>query len=509
MKKLLTLIFVAVAAFGCSYDDDALWSKVNDHEERLTQVEEFLRNASENGLLIADIEEGGEGWKITMSNGQELDIKQLFTAVDTGSDDQIGFTLQDGSTIYVKRLNFTDPDGAFFLNEGSSHGTVVWFDGDFNEYRDVYQKVNGGRNPGQYLQDMFIADGKIYLLCQQKGEESVKGDGQLLVCDAKTMKLLQAYNGLDFGHGAEGKPQHIVVAGNKAFIQYATDDAVNGWEYYGEGASGIRVFDLSSGTLKTSDIEGTYGPFGYGTEEIPTGGALKARMLYSRGKIIACLAKGVVFIDPVSETVTRTIEFTGGVKDIVKGADGNLYIAVTGDFDQPLDPMDYFASIPEGSKIYKYSQAGDELSYLALEGSEADNYEGIFNTSTAAANIGMCADFNSPYIYFNANTGMMGMGYVARYDYSRSTESAAINMEYVLPQRGNSIYGYLGVHPTHKHLFVPVNVNWTISRMAVYNVAMPSTPEKIFDTYQRYNTYTASPSGIYFTYSFSDEYFAK
>lgn len=380
----------------------------------------------------------------------------------------------------VKLIDYSDPDGIFLLNEGNmsiQDGTVLWYDGDLTEYRDIYQEANAGRNPGNVLQDMFIADGKAYFVCQNGNSKG--GDGELLVCDARTMVLEKAYNNLNFDRypGQNGNPQHIVVAGGKAFIQYVDRST--------ESNSGIRVFDLSAETLSSNDIAGTYGEFG-------TAGALKARMLYSKGMVIAGLAKAVVFIDPVTETVAKRIEFTGGVKDIVKGADGNLYIAVTGDFTTPqgfTDPS------PEGSRIYAYTQSGDFISSTTLAGI-------AFSTSTAYPNIGMSASFTEPYLYFNPDTDMMSSDFTSRFDYSTGT----LVTKYVQPQKYSYVYGYTGAHPTNGTLLIAGNPNWSWTRLTVYDVSEADAPAMIWDTNRDYRNYTASPAGIYFTYSFSDEY---
>lgn len=383
----------------------------------------------------------------------------------------------------IRMIDYTDPDGVFLLNEGNSFsqdGTIIWYDGDLTEFRSIYEEANSQKTPGNTLQDMFISDGKIYLVCQNGN--SMGGDGKLLICDARTMVLQKAYNSLDFERHEThpGCPQHIVVANNKVFIQYVDNGLENN--------SGIRVFDLATETLSTTDITGTYGAFG-------TVGALKAKMLYSRGQIIAGLAKAVVFIDPATEAITKRIDFTGGVKDIVKGADGNLYIAVSGDFETP---QGFYDPSPEGSRIYAYTQSGEKLSETPVNGVQ-------FNTSTAYPNIGMSASFREPYLYFNADKDMMASDYTSRFDYTTKTTVP----KYVTPQNYSYVYGYTGAHPTRSLLFVAGNPNYQWTRMTVYDTTQPDSPAKVWDSNRDYRNFTASPAGVYFSYSFSNEYLAK
>ncbi|MCD8071988.1 MAG: DUF5074 domain-containing protein, partial [Alistipes sp.] len=446
---------------------------------------------SMKNIEYAEILSSPEGWKASISQG---DGYITVTAAGQGGKEEGVVTLvgldHNGNTVMaahrVSIPDYSDPMGTFMLNEGNSYsqnGTIIWYDGSLNEYRDVYQNSNGGRSLGNVLQDMFIADGRAYLVCQNG--DQMGGDGQILICDARTMALIKAYDNLDFGGtiGTDGRPQHIVVANGKGFIQYAD----NSMEYN----SGIRVFDLDTGVVDPNDIPGTYGEFG-------TAGALKAKMLYSRGKIIAGVAKGFVIIDPATEQVTKTVTFTGGVKDIVKGADGNIHIAVTGDY---TTPGGWYPPYPAGCKIYTYTQDGDKVAQYDLPATV------MFSTSTAVPSVGMSASFNSPYLYFHSDvidwTTYMGGDRIGRFDYSTTT----FTLNYVTPQRYSFVYGYTGEHPFHETLFIPGNPNSMASWLTVYEVSVPDTPQLLVD--YRYTDYTASPAGIYFAYSFSDEYIAK
>ena len=444
-------------------------------------------------LVLKDIEfievlSVPQGWTATVN----IEDAQVAVTVPTGAAREEGIVSligldSKGNTLMAARrmkiVDYTYADGIFLVNEGNmgtQDGTIIWYDTDLAEYRDIYQEANGGKSPGNVLQDMFMANGKVYLVSQNGS--TLGGEGQLVICDARTMVMEKSYDNLDFDRhaGDPGCPQHIVVVDDKVFIQYV--------DYAYESNSGIRVFDLATETLRPDDIEGTYGAFG-------TVGALKAKMLYSKGQIIAGLAKAVVFIDPATEAVTKRIDFTGGVKDVVKGADGNLYIAVSGDFETP---QGYYDPSPAGSKIYAYTQSGELIGSTAVT-------EVSFNTSTAYPNIGMSASFTEPYLYFNPDKDMMASDFTSRFNYSTGT----LDNIYVRPQQYSYVYGYTGAHPTKDLLFVAGNPNYAWSRLTVYDTSEPSSPSVILDTNREYRDYTASPAGVYFTYSFSSEYINK
>ena len=140
-------------------------------------------------------------------------------------------------------LDFTHPEGTFVLIEGnmtSENGTIVYFDQHMRYHEKVYEEINDNEI-GNVLQDMYMANGKIYFITQNGKTSSMgttfNGDGRFVVCDAHTMKRLvardmQFYANVDTSTGATQSskstlcwPQHIVVVSpEKAYIQYSTAD---------------------------------------------------------------------------------------------------------------------------------------------------------------------------------------------------------------------------------------------------------------------------------------------
>lgn len=94
---------------------------------------------------------------------------------------------------------YADPDGVFIVNEGPdvyASGSLVYIapDGTASE-SDPYEAVNHSRM-GYMGQDMYLCDGKYYILCQNEtytGGTST-GDGQLIIVDAETLSKLAAYD---------------------------------------------------------------------------------------------------------------------------------------------------------------------------------------------------------------------------------------------------------------------------------------------------------------------------
>lgn len=110
-------------------------------------------------------------------------------------------------------LDFTHPEGTFVLIEGnmtSENGTIVYFDQHMRYHEKVYEEINDNEI-GNVLQDMYMANGKIYFITQNGKTSSMgttfNGDGRFVVCDAHTMKRLvardmQFYANVDTSTGA-------------------------------------------------------------------------------------------------------------------------------------------------------------------------------------------------------------------------------------------------------------------------------------------------------------------
>lgn len=109
MKNFWLWFAMAIIAFSsCKYDDEALWNKVNSLEERLASLETLLNtmnsdiasmeqvvDALENGKTVSGFEQTTDGYKITFSDGESIEIKN-------GKDGAAG---KDAPIIGVKEEN--------------------------------------------------------------------------------------------------------------------------------------------------------------------------------------------------------------------------------------------------------------------------------------------------------------------------------------------------------------------------------------------------------------------
>ena len=82
-------------------------------------------------------------------------------------------------------VDYSDPEGTFVLNEGnmsSDNGSVIYITANGRLINYAYWRMNGSEL-GKWGQDMFIADGKAYIISQNGGN-----DGILVEADARTLK---------------------------------------------------------------------------------------------------------------------------------------------------------------------------------------------------------------------------------------------------------------------------------------------------------------------------------
>ena len=150
MKKLFTYLLVAITLIiaGCSesFDDSAIWDKLDDHENRIAKLEELCQqmntnisslqtivNALQNNDYVTGVTpivEGGKevGYTITFAKAQPITIYHGKDGAD-GKDGTDGYTpiigvAQDSDGIYYWTLN-----GEWLLDDAGNKIKAVGIDG--------------------------------------------------------------------------------------------------------------------------------------------------------------------------------------------------------------------------------------------------------------------------------------------------------------------------------------------------------------------------------------------
>ena len=390
-----------------------------------------------------------------------------------------------GETVFASAevcasVDFTDAGGTFVVCEGnmtSANGMLVWYDKSGKEYEEVFEQANGGKEIGNVVQDMFMANDRIYLLTQNGG--SMNGAGRFVVCDARTMRMEYADPlVIKTPEGKDTWPQHLVVVSpTKAYVQYSESGM--------ETTSGICALTLGDGSVEVgATVEGTFGAFS-------TEGAVKTRMVLSRGKLFAGCGHSLVIVDPATDAVEKRITYEGRqVKGVVKGADGNIYFALAGTF---TGNQNMGADFTSAAKIVGIDHEGREI--LNEELPEAVR----FPVATWSPAVGMCADFTGPYLYF-VDTDYFSATTVTRYNYE--TKTADVHWL----SAGETVYGIMGQHPTTGKLWVGMS-NYVSSNICVYDVSGASPVQESRFSYSAQKG--ASPAGIDFAYRYTSEWLGK
>lgn len=440
-------------------------------------------------IVTADIMNTPEGWTVKLNLTQKSITVQAPAATanvayNGGIITLVGIN-KSGNTIFASvdvcaSVDYTNTEGTFVVCEGnmtSVNGMLVYYDKNGKEYQEVFEQANSGMEIGNVVQDMYMANGKIYLLTQNGS--NMNGAGRFVVCDARTMRM--EYADPLVIKTPEGKatwPQHLVIVSDtKGYVQYS--------EAGMEATSGICELTLSNKKVEVkATVNGTFGKF-------TTVGAIKTRMVYSRGKIYAGCGHSVAIIDPASNSIEKRLTYEGQqVKGIVKGADGNIWFTLAGTFTGSQNGMPKFTSNP---KIIGIDHSGN----VVQETEMPSNIK--LPVATWSPTVGMCASFTDPYIYF-VDTDAFNANSATRYNYTTKT----FDVNYI--SGSETIYGIMGIHPKTKKLWVGRS-SYVDSSIYVFDVSGSSPSQEQIYSYPTQKG--ASPAGMDFAYRFTSEYISK
>lgn len=503
---IVALLTLTLGFAGCDrYNDDDLWRELNEIKENIPEFS-FDHSSNAGKVVIFNLNEIKKV-KLNIKNLTDIQVldKPENWKVDIAADDSLvaiqapsikGKTFDKGTILLTAidkkgntllaslkvcaSLDFTDPDGTFVVTEGnmtSVNGSLVYYDKNGKEYKDVFENANDGLEIGNVVQDMFIANERIYLLTQNG--DRMGGAGRFVVCDARTLKLIYADPlNIKTPDGKDTWPQHMVIVNNNtAYIQYS--------EVGFEATSGICKLTLSDKAVKVEQtVDGSFGAF-------TTTGATKTRMVYSRGKVYAGCGESVIIINPANDSkIEKRVTFKGRqVKGIAKGADNNLYIVASGTFTGNANMGATFTSNPI---VVGLNHTGDIVHEQELSGIQLP-------VATWSPAVGLCASFTDPYLYF-VDTDAFNATSSSRYNY----QTKKLDKNYV--SGSETIYGIMGEHPTTKKLWVAKST-YVSSTIHVFDVTGASAKEE-----KRYSYPTqkgASPAGVDFAYRFTSKFIEK
>lgn len=211
-------------------------------------------------------------------------------------------------------------NGVFILSEGNmttENGSLgfIFPNGDIEN--TIFQHANPGLELGNVAQDLYIANNRIYIICQNG--DSKNGIASLVVADANTLEIKDTLN--QFGKHYGVSPTHLVVVNNeRAFVR--ADD----------------------GLIKVNLIT-------HVTEYMPeVVNPAKTKIILYDNKLYVSLETSIAVIDLMTEKISKEISVEGGkIAGITKGSGNTLWvftveseilghlIKVDTDIDEPVD----------------------------------------------------------------------------------------------------------------------------------------------------------------------------
>lgn len=214
--------------------------------------------------------------------------------------DKNGMVFMAIANVSYKDIDFVNPLGIYIVNEGSvwggDDGSLIYITPDRFALEDIYYKING-RAPGNCTQDLFIKDGKMYVIAQNRKATT---DGRLLVANAGTLKKEANY---DDELAALVAPSHVAVLNEKNI--FIRDN------------NGIYVFD--STTKQLTFINGTRG-------------AAKNTMAVADNKVFVHTAtsRKIFVFEADNHEIVHTIEMDATISGVLRAEDGNIWVSTTG-----------------------------------------------------------------------------------------------------------------------------------------------------------------------------------
>lgn len=304
--------------------------------------------------------------------------------------------------------NGTYNNGVFVLSEGDmmrENGTLGFISPDGTIENTIFQTANidQGQELGNVAQDLYIANGMIYIICQNGDSFNGKG-GSLVVANATTMKLEKFINGFGTSYGSS--PTHLVVVDNeKAYVR-----ADNGL---------IRVNLTSNEVIYMPEVTNP----------------AKTKMAYFNNKVFVAQETSVVIIDPNADAIANIIGVEGGkIAGIAKGRDNILWVlTIENNTTGHLTKINTDTEIPE-------------------------DYYTLNNASLAAdlfiPSVGLCCytGETNDILYFRSNSWAPTDVY--RFEDNRDYNQNAEVIYRASPGSDiGMIYGELGVDPTNGDLY--------------------------------------------------------
>lgn len=454
MKKLLYLSFVSIIVLFASCKKDTpnrVPSLVDFQIENLSGVETV---AQEDTLFfkakINSTSDVAFSWLVDGEKVENMATDSTFQFIPS----KLGAHIITLSCISDDEVSSTDlkvdvygkfRDGTFVLNEGNmttENGSLIFISPKGVVTDSAYWRVNG-TELGNVTQDLFIGNGKIYIISQNGKQNamggSVQNDGMFIIANAETLVKEAAYteelSALSWpSHIAVLKENHVFIRDNK----------------------GVHIFNPQNKELNFI---------------VGSNGATKNRMAVVNDKVFVPSKSNVLVLEAGKLEVAHTINMGANVTGVIPSSDGNLWVSTNG----------------KPNKIAKVSSK--DFSIIK----ENEITVGNVGYGGMAASPGITAKGDTLY-YSNLSTN------IHRHIFNTGQSELLVNAK-TLVDNANIVYNTIAVHPITGHVYMNTikGYGWDFlkNNISIFNFQGPQPKLEI-----NYLDYTHFPIGVYFTYDF-------
>lgn len=306
-----SLIFCALTGITSCSDDDAaaptpaLDITTDTGLDAVMQLDTIRLSAQVQNAIISQY-----SWQIdgkTVSTQAECNFMQIRPGTYTL---RLTATSEDGSQLNAtKQIEVTDrfANGVFVLNEGNMSnetGTLTYISNEGILTDSAYYRINGTLL-GNVCQDLFITDGKIYIISQNGTRNG--GEGLLTVAKAGSLEKIQVYND------------------DTQTLSWPSNIAVVDKDIYLRDNAGIYRLELENNSL--TFVEGT-------------ARAKKARMAVIGNKVFAMNGQKIQVIE--NGAVSADIKLPGTPSGIARSYDDKLWASCSSPAQiLKINPDDY------------------------------------------------------------------------------------------------------------------------------------------------------------------------
>lgn len=430
--------------------DESLSFIFNPEEEK--QIKIKFAN-----IKSMDIAVKPEGWTVNLHRAEKY---VLIKAPKTGTSHDVKEVVLRGldknglvfmaiaKVSLASAEGFADLNGAFILNEGNmttENGSLIYISPAGQVLKSLYSKTNG-KELGNVTQDLFIKDGKMWIISQNgKDASDTKSEGMLVVANTETMQRVAVYDEVFRQENGKYKlnwPTHLAVLNDEnVFIR---------------DNNGVTLFN--SKTSELTLIENTKG-------------AAKNRMAVANNKVFVIKSSNLMVFEAGKKEVVHTIDMGASISGVLTSKDGNLWVSTTGNPNK-ISKVN--------SQTYEIIKAND-----ITEGKLGAGW---------GATPGITAKGDTLY-YSNATTT------IYRHIFNTGQSKLMVNAKDFV-QNANIVYNNIAVHPITGDVYLNTikGYGWDflINNISVFHFNEEDKPA----LKASYEDYTRFPAGIFFTANF-------